>query len=48
MFATDPVSIRKIDSDRSRRIAVSRKNCHIDDLGCNTLYLFLLEAGIHR
>ena len=48
MLATDPVCVRKIDSDRSCRIAVAGKDSHIDDLCSHTLDFFLLEAVVNR
>ena len=48
MLTTDPVCVRKIDSDRSCRIAVTCKDSNIDDLSSNTLYLSFLETRVNR
>ena len=48
MIATYPVRIREIDTDRSGRIAVTGKCCHIDDLCSHTLHFRLLESVINR
>ena len=47
-MGTNPVSVRKIDTDGSCRIQVTGKNSGSDHLGRYPFYLFLFERFINR
>ena len=48
VFAANPVSVRKIDSNRSRRVAIAGK-CHgVNDFGGDTFHHRLAETRIDR
>ena len=48
VFATNPISVRKIDSNRSRRVAIAGK-CHgVNDFGGDAFHHRLAETRIDR
>ena len=48
ILLADPVSVRKVDSDRGCRVASAAEAGNVDNLGRNALHALLLEAGIDR
>ena len=48
VFLTDPVGIRKVDSNRGRRVAVACEADCVDDLGGDALHCLFLESRVDR
>ena len=48
IFLTDPVGIRKIDTDGRSWILFATQHCCTDDIGSNALHLRLAETWVYR